>query len=235
MNGDRFTLRILARQYAVSSREKFLTPRFAVSYTTPQDAVWASQEPKMTTARYATDAQVEGAIQRWRGNVSAAADELGIQPKNLRKRLESLGIDLVAVRHPRGASVVVPLGPHGPSRSTAPEIPTGATGRESGGGPFRPVGEARRFGLVQAEEAVPIESIRSAPQRPKPLRLQPPNQDRLRQARLQVAARLQIDTDETVMLNQFFEEDFEAWLASKLGAAEAKPQPKRGKRGEEGA
>lgn len=187
----------------------------------------------MPTVKYATDTQVRGAIARWRGNVSAAADELGIQPKNLRKRLETLGIDLQALRQAEGATGagrVAPLGPSWPSgphsiRAASP-APRASTGRQSGAGLSPPGGAPPNLRGVEtaaavAERDAPIKAV--AP-RLRPLRLRPASVDRLREAKLDVGARLRIETDENSLLNQFFDEAFEAWLAGKLGGT-SEPEP----------
>lgn len=174
---------------------------------------------------------------RWRGNVTAAADELGIQPKNLRKRLDTLGMNLAALRRGEGAGgvgAVAPLDPRGPSRVpqplAAPPAPRGGTGRKSGTGLSRSEASAPILRDVSTTAAATEEReapIKGVTVKPKPLRLRPEHQDRLRNAKLDLGARYRVETDENTILDQFFEEAFEPWLRSKLDPA---PAPKHGKK-----
>lgn len=194
----------------------------------------------MAILKYATDTEVRGAILRWRGNVTAAADELGIQPKNLRKRLETLGISLSALRSGEGVmgvGRVAPLTPSGSLGSDCPPegplAPSSGTGRKSGAGLSRSRSQAATFHAVasaMAERDVVEAPVRAAAGQKKPLRLLPGNQERLRDAKLDLGAKHRVETDESTILNQFFEEAFEPWLRSKLGPA----KPAKAKRGEKG-
>lgn len=178
----------------------------------------------MPTVKYATDSQVRGAILRWGGNVAAAADELGIQPKNLRKRLETLGLDLAAIRQARGhvgASGTSGPAPTGPRRVSTgrggPVVLGGAIGRESASGPSSSSAAAPIFRDMQPatdeQDTSPIKTV--AAQR-KPLRLRSVHQERLRDAKFDLVSRFRIETDENLILEQFFEESFETWLKAKL-------------------
>lgn len=179
--------------------------------------------------KYATDSEVRGAILRWRGNVTAAADELGIQPKNLRKRLESLGISLATLRAGMGAEgvgQVAPLVPPGPGPVACPPRgpvdPRIPSGRKSGGGLSRRPHATTNFPTVTSATATMTAAggeapVRAAAGQKKPLRLLPANQERLRDAKLDLGARHRVETDESTILNQFFEEAFDPWLKSKLG------------------
>jgi hypothetical protein len=189
--------------------------------------------------KYTTDAQVREAIMRWRGNVTAAADELGIQPKNLRKRLDTLGMDLAALRRGEGAveaSTMAPLNPIGPPSVrrplSTPSAPALAAGRKNATGPSRPDASAPILRDVSTTTAAAAEEqeapIKGVTVKPKPLRLRPEHQDRLRNAKLDLGARYRIETDENTILDQFFSEKFEPWLREKL---EPSPPPKpRGKK-----
>jgi tRNA G46 methylase TrmB len=72
------------------------------------------------------------------------------------------------------------------------------------------------------DEEAPIKSAR-IPQRPT--RLLPEHQEQLREAKLDFGARFRIETDETAILNQFFEEEFQAWKAKKLAAQKKQRSP----------
>lgn len=183
---------------------------------------------RVPTIKYATDLQVRGAIMRWRGNVTAAADELGIQPKNLRKRLETLGIDLPLLRLESESMGAGPLAPISPSRPvphlappSTPSASRSGTGRQNAGGLSPAAGDPPNLRGVESaaavdEQAAPIKGVAV---RIKPLRLRPASLDRLREAKLDVGARLRVETDENTLLNQFFDEAFDSWLSSKLGTS----------------
>jgi hypothetical protein len=188
----------------------------------------------VVAVKYATDPQVEEAILRWRGKVVAAAEELGIQPKNLRKRLERLGIDLDAVRagtYVRGAALVAPHGPHGSHGPTippkAPMTPPAFSGRKSGSGPYSPAGKAPIFGAVQqaavkdgADDAAIELPVSRAKQRP--IRFHPQDQDRLREARLDIIAKHRVEIDETAIHHDFFQAKFAEYMAERLAPEKGK-------------
>jgi hypothetical protein len=44
---------------------------------------------------------IKAALERWTGNVTAAAEDVGIHPNNLRKRLEAARVDPDAYRPPK--------------------------------------------------------------------------------------------------------------------------------------
>jgi DNA-binding transcriptional LysR family regulator len=180
---------------------------------------------------------------RWRGNVTAAADELGIQPKNLRKRLDTLGMDLAALRRGEGAEeagTMTPRDPRGPSPvRRPPEAPSAsvrATGRKNESGLSRSGASAPILRDVSTTAAAMEENeapIKGVTVKPKPLRLLPANQERLRDAKLDLGARHRVETDESTILNQFFEEKFEPWLREKLEPAAAGKRKKNGGGGTE--
>jgi len=58
--------------------------------------------------------------------------------------------------------------------------------------------------------------INVAPRRPRPLRVIPGHQERLRQAKFDLCARWHVETNEDLILGQFIDECFETWLRSKL-------------------
>jgi hypothetical protein len=177
--------------------------------------------------KYATDTRVREAILRWRGKVVAAADELGIQPKNLRKRLERLGIDLAAVRAGvlLGATSVDPTGPPGSSgpqgTRMAPPAPRSRTSRKNVSGPYSSAGQTPILGGVQQAAAVKDDTgegtpIPSASGKQRPIRFHPDDQDRLREARLDLIARHRAEFDETAIHHKFFQDEFPGWIARQL-------------------
>lgn len=73
--------------------------------------------------------------------------------------------------------------------------------------------------------------IKTAPRRQQPIRVKPDQRDLLQRAAWDLQARFQAATDENLILEQFIEERFGEWLASKLDASTgdqaAKPERKR--------
>lgn len=74
----------------------------------------------MAAPQKVSTAQVREAIERWRGNIVAAASDLGLSANALRERVDRLGIDLAAARHtiPSGAALPIKVKPirHVPMR-----------------------------------------------------------------------------------------------------------------------
>lgn len=86
-------------------------------------------------------------------------------------------------------------------------------------------GQRSTLGGMQTEApeqttAAPIKAAPSGAR--KPLRLPTPHQGRLREAKLDLAAKFRIETTENLILEQFFEEAFEPWLRAKLSEKKAK-------------
>jgi hypothetical protein len=162
----------------------------------------------MAAPKLRSDADVKCAIERWRGNVRAAADELGIKPDNLRARLKVLAVDLEGLRkrgapfrdHKRGTPQGPVMRPMGSGAANA------GGGRESLGAPF-PAGGARSK-LVVMSSAVPELARRGE----KPIRVLPDHADRIRRGRRRLSAEADSDVDDSALLAQFIEEQFESWL-----------------------
>ena len=182
---------------------------------------WTKARPPGGGMKYASDPAVREAILRWRGKVVAAADELGIQPKNLRKRLEHLGIDLAALRAGRfvGAIVSTPTGPHGSSgpsggRVAPPASPSG-TGRKNASGPYTSGSKAPMLSTVQAAMKDDVEEMAARAKRPL-LRFHPEDQDRVHEARLDLIARHRVEFDGTAIVHDFFKAKFAEYMADRL-------------------
>jgi hypothetical protein len=168
---------------------------------------------------------VVNALLARRGNVQAAAEDLGLTRNGLYARIESLGLDLQGFRAAR-PSVVSPI-------TVVPTMPSIA--RYSVHAPKNARDHYQAFqrrpivpAMDQAADAETELPIRSVPQRPRPLRLKPEHQDRLRDAKLDLGARYRIETNENAILDQFFAEAFEQWLRSKLSPQEL-PKSRKGK------
>jgi hypothetical protein len=84
--------------------------------------------------------------------------------------------------------------------------------------PLRPpiVASVQQTEAVEQDDAAPI---RTLPARPRPLRVRPENQDRLRDAKRRLSALFNVETDESLLLNQLLEERLEEWVREKEGLA----------------
>jgi hypothetical protein len=190
----------------------------------------------MPAPKRVPDDQVREAITAWRGNVQAAADALGIQPKNLRERTRALGIDLDDLRKGAGRMGRIgqpaPLDHTGPFRyEPAPMTPNGrpqATGVQIASGLYQEPTEGSNLSAVQMAAEDEVIPIKTTPRRQHPIRLKPAQRERLQRAVFELQARYGVGTDENLILEQFIDEGLEAWLESKLKA------PKSGRRKGEG-
>lgn len=179
----------------------------------------------MPAQKRVSDKAVMEAIQRWGGNVSAAAEQIGMAPVNLRKRLESIGVDLSFLR----GGERYRMGDtqrHVSSSTDTPRNPS--TGKKVGPGiSTAPGGRNSLQTNMQAEETeTPVKEVRVR----KPIRITPDHQERLRQAKLDYAGRLRIETDETAILAALIDAKLEGFLAEQFSPAE--PKRKRGGNGE---
>lgn len=174
----------------------------------------------MPAPKRVPDADVLRAIALWRGRVVPAAEAVGIHPKNFRQRLAALGVDLEALRKgnvPVRIERNVEQNVSDPASAVVPMEPKSSGRDVSIGGVYQFPVEAPRFGGVSAAaakaEEVPIATVKA---RHQPTRLTPPQQDLLRSAKFDLMGRYKVETDENAILQQFFDETFEAWLRSKL-------------------
>lgn len=65
----------------------------------------------MPAPKRVSDARILEALTRWRGNVTAASEELGIAPNNLRPRLRGLRVDLEGLRKGAAEARECPIKP----------------------------------------------------------------------------------------------------------------------------
>jgi Bacterial regulatory protein, Fis family len=157
--------------------------------------------------------EITNALLHWRGNVQAAADALGLTRNGLYGRIETLGINLKGYRAKVGTTVRTMT----PMPTIPPTTNARGTARKNQGAHFQSKATVGRVGAMQ-EAATSDAPVRQAVARQKPLRLADSFRDRLREAKLDFVARFRVETDENVILEQFFEEAFEGWLRSKLSA-----------------
>ncbi|MGE0454455.1 MAG: helix-turn-helix domain-containing protein [Vicinamibacteria bacterium] len=161
----------------------------------------------MAAREKVTVAAVSNALIRWRGNVQAAADELGVTRKALYERIARAGIDLPSLR--ANAKLITPM--HTLRRADS----NVASVRQTAGAQFPAAKRAPILGVVQQVE-IDAPPIKSAPARRVQTRLTPQHQDKLREAKLVLGGRYMIETDENRLLEQFIDECFDPWLADKL-------------------
>lgn len=168
------------------------------------------------------DVEVLEAIKAWRGNVSAAADQLGMRAKSLYERLASLGIDhedLLALRRAPGHT-----GRTGHTGHTGDPSVTGhsphPTVPKSVGAPETEPPPVRSFPGVMTSFPVP-----AVDPKVKPLRLKPALLDKLRQARVRILRERNLETDENKILESFIRDEFDDWLARILGESSPAPAP----------
>lgn len=184
----------------------------------------------MPAPRRVRDEAVKEAIHRWQGNVSAAADALGIQPKNLRIRLETLGIgkpELAALRAKGSTARVAPFSPNvtdqyrpdlsvPTARPAPPGVPRSA-------GPYQSPDEPPNFrGMPAAVDETELPTPTAERRKVQPCRLEPPNLDRVNDARRQLSALLGVDLTNSDILNSHFADTFEPWLETQLAKARSR-------------
>lgn len=185
------------------------------------------------------------AIKEWRGNVSAAAQALGIHPKNLRERLARMGVDLEAVRSERsGTYGTYQTSSDVSNRSTRVDTfgtvrnqNVGTYGPKSGtdtlaktvGGPNVSVVQQATATKDEIEDGLPVRPSRAPA---KQVRIKPDFQQQLRDLKIEFISRFKRDFDEQDLCDQFFAEALAAWGRSKLDPAP--PRPRRTKDVEKG-
>ncbi len=182
---------------------------------------------------------VRAAIQEWRGNVRAAAAEVGLSENNLRKRLAAIGIDAHALKRLRtlgppdgkgGKGVtpitpITPFDPHHPLGSMSPPShpPTPLAvshphGHKTKPAPFRDRGDGPSFHAVEAVERIdevepPIPVVRA---RQQPIRLRPAQETRLRKAVFDLQGRYHVQTSESAILQEVFNIIIDTYVSGKL-------------------
>jgi hypothetical protein len=192
----------------------------------------------MAAPQRVPDTKVLAAIERWRGNVTAAAEELRMKPRNLRKRLDTLRVDLPALRGLKGATGPTPIGPHRPSStpmkgatrigglSSLAPIASARTpapnSLQSHAGPYPKPAVAPTFMTVQNGVALMSaggdEGVRIRRQAAQP-RIPPDVLDRIGKLRRRLQAELDADlTDGDLIEMATAEGVLDAWVESKIAA-----------------
>jgi len=184
----------------------------------------------MPPQKRVADPKVVGAIQKWRGNVQAAAEDLGMAPVNLRKRLNALGVDLsflrAADRYRTGGTQRDMSDRIGSNKSADTPRPEK---RISAGISITGAGRSTLHAMTTTATAL-AEEQRAA--RPKPARLTPPHEERLREAKFDLQHVLRAEISETRILEWFFGDAFEGWIAGKVNPAGAE-KPRKGTNGDD--
>ena len=170
--------------------------------------------------------RIREVVTKWKGNLKAAAAELGLDRNYLRRRCKQLRIDLDALRHPsiEGQHTT-------PKFSLPPKVltpgercPPPRLVRTMAGGETNSVGavyasarwKPRLIGMqTAARDEQPIKTTRKPL---APTRLLPDQQEVLREAKFDLQARFRTDLDESAILQQFFDEEFPGWKVRKLAA-----------------
>jgi hypothetical protein len=171
-----------------------------------------------------TSQAIMNALLKWRGNVVAAAGEVGMAPNSMYERIDRMGLDLAAIRSANAAKPVTPFNAGNPvtgiKANERPSAGTQKTAPQAGTVYPRRPGKGT-MGTMQAtaEDDVPI---KTAPRRHQPLRLKPEQRDLIQSAAWQLQARWQRATDENLILEQFIDEGFAVWLEEKLKGRKAK-------------
>ena len=191
--------------------------------------------------------EIANALLEWRGNVQQAADALGIRRNSLYERIRSLGLNLEGFRAANDR--VIPVtgvsgvpGVSGMSGSVCPDVSgrndvarvTGRDRRKTEGALVTAQGQTRRFRTVQVmndEDTAVSVPIKAIPGRSKAPRLRPNQQDRLREAKFDLNARYRVETDENLILQQFFDENFEEWVRVKLAQSVTRSERRAEKKG----
>lgn len=192
----------------------------------------------MPAPKRVPDATLVATLQRWGGNVTATAEDLGLNRSSVQKRIDALAIDLASLRaatfttkrYPSGEAVpmqpyLVPDGQRCPSSPLMPGprvMPTAAHVDRNRAAVFSSPVAAPTLGGMQTAAAAEVGEtpIKAAPPRRFTPRLKQAHQDRLREAKLLLGAKHMVETDENHILEQLLDEELEGWIARKLGVSQ---------------
>jgi hypothetical protein len=172
-----------------------------------------------------SERQIREAIRIWRGNVTAAAQSLCMQPKNLRKRLADLGVDLESLRTRKGvgrAEAPASNATHG--AQVAAEVssfkvgPDMVSDSKSTAVLYPRKAERSNLSHMQTVSASTRQEIpiRTAPPRQQPIRLKPAQREAIQRVVFRLQACYGVATDVNLVLEQLVDEELEEWAAKKL-------------------
>jgi regulatory Fis family protein len=164
----------------------------------------------MAAPRHVSDRQIIEALQKWQGNVTAAAEEVRLSRRQFYERASGLGLDLDRLR-PKG---------NVPSHPTNSDAVKKQSEREATGVPQSSV-----VTFPKSANAPTLVGMQSAEtemsRRPKrgPIRLRPDQAETLREAKFDFQAKHRVEAGESDLLQRFFDETFPEWLKRCLGRA----------------
>lgn len=180
---------------------------------------------------------IMNALLKWRGNVVAAAGEVGMAPNSMYERIDRMGLDLAALRNSAPSKPVTPITGMKPVTGIAtgiaglPGIKPSTQKSSAQAGPIFPgASKARKLGDVMATAVADEDTtvpIKTAPKRHQPLRLRPDLREALQRAAWQLQAHFQVATDENLILEQLVEETLAPFVQSKLEPASPTAKRKR--------
>lgn len=163
--------------------------------------------------------EIVNALLKWRGNVNAAAEELGLRRNNLDERIRSLRLDIQGFR--KGGTGITPF-------TTVPRIPP-MPGRASPspelhkktGSPFSATASGERVPRVSS----PVAEFPAATTRKTP-RITPQHLDKLTEAKWHLQVLLRRDLTEGQILEMCLDDCLSDWLARKIASLrQAAEQP----------
>lgn len=168
--------------------------------------------------------EIVNALLKWRGNVQAASEELGLRRNNLDERIRSLRLDIQGFR--KGGTGITPftpvprIPPIAGSATASPELP------KKTGSPFHAPASGARVARVSSPVAeFPTSSTRKTP------RITPPHLDKLTEAKWHLQVLLRRDLTEGQILEMCLDDCLSDWLARKIAllrqAAEQQERPER--------
>lgn|SRR5574341_28800 len=156
--------------------------------------------------------QITNALLLYRGNLQAVAEALHMSRNGLYARVRRLGLNLAGFRQVSTMRTVSTMPTCANQRDLAHAQKNNAA-----------IFPSRRVvpTLISVETAESAIAIAAVPARVRPPRIQPENQERLSEAKRRLAPYLErgTETDETLLLNQFIEEQLDAWVAAKEARA----------------
>lgn len=167
--------------------------------------------------------QIVNALIKWKGNVQAAAEDLGVRRNSLYERIERAQLDLQAFREAGASATPFPgmSGVSGMSGSVRQALSGGDRGRVSGtdrknaGARYQRTAAKTTVSRMQQQ---PAEMPFASQPKRRLARIRPQDQERLRAAKIDLIAHFRSDEiDEQGILDQFIADCFEEWLATQRG------------------
>ena len=161
----------------------------------------------MGATRRVSDREIVDALKKWEGNVSAAAEDLGLARKNLYERVYALGLAPEELRRKRNGTE------HIGHRDVTHDAKRGVTyvDRSSTDTVTRRASTSNLSHMPSAEVVEPIRRTKAGP-----IRLRPDQVDQLREAKFDFMAKHRAEAGESDLLQRFFDSAFGDWLKQAL-------------------